>query len=829
VERSVEMIVALLAVLKAGGAYVPLDPAYPEERIRFMLEDSEPVAVLTHRQARAALNAASEIGVASPDQKHENRFLGIPVLDLVEDAPLWVDLRKSNVRASGLTPSHLAYVIYTSGSTGTPKGVMVEHRNVINQIEALKTYYGLVRSDRVLQFASFAFDASIEEIFGALSSGAAIVLRNDQWLISDDAFLTSCKKFDITVLSLPPVVWQQFVQASILPIPQSVRQIIIGGEAVSLRALTLWFERDGYYPKLINSYGPTEATVNTTLLEIRPSNVSYASIGHPIVNTRVYLLDGQGEPVPTGVTGELYIGGAGVARGYLNRPDLTTERFIPSPFLEGDRLYRTGDLGRYLPDGSIEFLGRNDFQVKIRGFRIEPEEIAFCLVSHPGVGEAVVIPLEDEEGEKRLAAYYTVVADGCFDAAKPETLRLHLSGLLPEYMVPSVFVPLDALPFTPNGKLDRQALPTPQFGSTRIYEPPQNETETLVASLFAEVLRVDRVGRHDNFFELGGHSLLAIKLVHQSSKTHLHLTVADVFGEPTVAALSRLLVSRKTPILNDSIVLIRPGSEDLPLFFFHDGLAQLLYANVLAPKLDNRFIVYGVSAQPIEALEHATLEHLVSRMLSRVREIQPHGPYRLAGWSFGGLLAYEAAVQLTRVGELVNFIGLIDTVRRPPGNSSEQFRSTFGGIKSRLLADVHMQTAITPEKSPLPELLKAASASLDSHSPDEQCLAIPLLTERFFHQSTSQREPELRLEHYFDTLAEEYLPPEINVPTHLFLSESTSATTGSAGWSEMLTNPLFATTKIPGDHNTMLQYPNIQSLVANVSAALQRTLNAASS
>ncbi|MBB5066043.1 non-ribosomal peptide synthetase/type I polyketide synthase, partial [Granulicella mallensis] len=332
VARSLEMVVALLGVLKAGGAYVPLDPAYPVDRLSYMLADSGPVAVVTHGVARGTLEQA--LG-----------GLEVPVLDLDLEAS-WHNRPETNpdAKALGLRSTHLAYVIYTSGSTGQPKGVLIEHRGVVNMIEALKSHYRIVQSDRMLQFASSAFDMSIEEIFGALLSGATLVLRSDRWLKSNEEFIACCKCFKITIANLPSAFWEQLIKEEALAIPQCLRQIMIGGQAVSQSALVRWFKRDGHRPRLINAYGPTEASVNSTLLDVRPEDVIHSSIGRPISNTRIYVLDEHGEPVPVGVAGELYIGGAGVGRGYLNRAELTAERFIASPFVVGDRLYKTGDL-----------------------------------------------------------------------------------------------------------------------------------------------------------------------------------------------------------------------------------------------------------------------------------------------------------------------------------------------------------------------------------------------------------------------------------------------------------------------------------------------------
>ncbi|HEU4452803.1 MAG TPA: amino acid adenylation domain-containing protein, partial [Longimicrobium sp.] len=379
-ERTPEMVAGILAVLKAGGAYVPLDPAYPGERLRWLLEDSAPVAVLAHGSLAARFAGA-----------------GVPVLALDAGSPAWAAGPETNPERGALLPEHLAYVIYTSGSTGRPKGVMVTHRAVGRQAAAVRAGFGLRADDRVLQFASVAFDASVEEIFGALLTGAALVLRTEAWLEGARAFWGRCAEFRVSVADLPTRFWQLLLDEPSAAIPECVRLLAIGGEAVEPAALRAWFGRGGHRPPLLNTYGPTETTVNATLGEVVDDPATWRSIGRPVANTRVYLLDAAGEPAPVGGAGELYIGGGQVARGYLDRPGLTAGRFVPDPFARepGARLYRTGDLGRWLPEGTIEFLGRTDFQVKIRGFRIELGEIEARLAEHAAVRDAVVLARED--------------------------------------------------------------------------------------------------------------------------------------------------------------------------------------------------------------------------------------------------------------------------------------------------------------------------------------------------------------------------------------------------------------------------------------------------
>ncbi|HEV7367535.1 amino acid adenylation domain-containing protein, partial [Arenibaculum sp.] len=519
VERSLEMIVGLLAILKAGGAYVPLDPAYPAERLAFMLQDGAPVAALTHGPARAVLDAAMA-GLETPP----------PVLDLEEDeaAP------DADLRVPGLTSRNLAYVIYTSGSTGTPKGVMIEHRNAVNYLVwSDRSYYGGPDGGSPT-LHSIAFDGLVTTLFGPLVAGQVLdVLASGTE--TRTVALRGSRGAPYALIKLTPSHLKLLnfeLGAHGGPCPTSA--LMIGGEALVPADVAYWQDR---FPgvRLINHFGPTEATVGCATFEIASPVRGLASIpiGRPIANTRLYLLDERMEPVPTGVAGEIHIGGAGVARGYLNRPELTAERFVASPFVDGDRLYKTGDLGRWLPDGNIEFLGRNDFQVKIRGFRIELGEIEARLLEHPGVREAVVLAREDQPGEKRLVAYTT----GETDLA---SLRRHLSSTLPEHMVPAAYVRLDALPLTPNGKLDRKALPAPDGDAFTVqaYEAPSGPVEEALARIWAEVLGLERVGRHDDFFDLGGHSLLAVRVLERMRREGLHGDVRMLFAAPTLSGLA---------------------------------------------------------------------------------------------------------------------------------------------------------------------------------------------------------------------------------------------------------------------------------------------------
>ncbi|MCF5216483.1 syringopeptin non-ribosomal peptide synthetase SypC, partial [Pseudomonas syringae] len=511
VERGAAMVVGLLAVLKAGGGYVPLDPAYPAERIAYMLQDSAPAAVLAQTATQGLLADVS-----------------VPVINL--DLSDWQDESVQNPQVPGLTSAHLAYLIYTSGSTGLPKGVMIEHRNTVNFLTWAHTAFDGPALGKTLFSTSLNFDLAVYECFAPLTSGGSInVVKNVLEL--------QYGEHDIGLINTVPSALKALLDVDGLP--ESVHTVNVAGEALKRSLVEDLFERTGVQ-RLCNLYGPSETTTYSSWVAMDREDGFAAHIGKPVGNTQFYLLDEQQQPVPLGVAGEIYIGGAGVARGYLNRDDLTAERFVKDPFSSqpAARMYRTGDLGRNLPDGNIEYLGRNDDQVKIRGFRIELGEIDARLAKHPAIHEAVVTAREDVPGDKRLVAYYTLAFG--HTSADIDSLRSWLQEQLPAYMIPVAYVLLDALPLTPNGKLDRKALPAPEADAliSRGYEAPQGETETQIAAIWQDLLGVAQVGRHDNFFELGGHSLLAVSLIGRMRQSGLSSDVRVLFGQPTLAALA---------------------------------------------------------------------------------------------------------------------------------------------------------------------------------------------------------------------------------------------------------------------------------------------------
>jgi amino acid adenylation domain-containing protein len=543
VDRSLEMIVGLLAVMKAGGAYVPLDPAYPGERLRYMVEDSRPEVLLTQGHLREKMRGV----------KREPA-----VIDLIAPGG-WQDCPETNPEKAGvgLTAEHLAYVIYTSGSTGTPKGVMVAHRGVTNFLWSMRREPGIEADDVLLATTRLSFDIAALELYLPLTIGAQLRILGGEVL--DSARVSKEIERDVTMMQATPASWRMLLDAGLEGTERF--KVLCGGEALNIDlARTLASRSHSAW----NLYGPTETTIWSSIEKLK-KDLSGVSIGRPIANTQIYIFDRHGEPVPIGVAGEIHIGGAGVARGYLNRPELTGDRFVPDPFSNGPggRMYRTGDLGRWRSDGNIEYLGRNDFQVKIRGFRIELGEIEARLREHEGVREAVVLAREDTPRDKRLVAYYTAREQNSVGA---QELRAHVATKLPEYMVPAAYLKLESLPLTPNGKLNRKALPAPEGDAyvMRQYEAPQGATEELLASIWAELLNLKRVGRHDNFFDLGGHSLLAVRVIARVRETlKLEVTIRDLFGRPVLQDfVSALAIAAPAELLAMSRA---PRGERIPL------------------------------------------------------------------------------------------------------------------------------------------------------------------------------------------------------------------------------------------------------------------------
>jgi amino acid adenylation domain-containing protein len=638
-ERGLELITAMLATLKAGGAYLPLDPALPAERRKFLLEDSKARVVLTRDPA--AVNASG------------------PVLSL---EPGWEDRlpEPEGLLPSGLLPAHPAYVIYTSGSTGQPKGVVIPHSALVNHMLWMQESLPLTPEDRVLQKTPAHFDASVWEIWAPLLAGARLVLARPDGHRDPDYLVVALREHGITVLQVVPTLLRALLEQEGLDQCRTLRRLCAGGEALTADL------RDGFFAlgldaELVNFYGPTEVTIDSVWTRVGREGA--VPIGRPVANTRVWLLDAWGEPVPTGVAGHLHLGGTSLGRGYVGRPDLTAASYVPDPFgPAGSRLYRTGDLARWRPDGLLEYLGRIDHQVKIRGFRIELGEIEAALRRLPQVREAAVLVREHGPGDKRLAAFVAMPPEG----PGPAELRAALAETLPEALVPSSFLRLDSLPINTSGKVDRQALArlTPEANDLEgIGESlaPRDTLEMQLAGLWEELLGVGPVGVRDDFFALGGHSLLAVRLVARVRERLGRTIPLNTFlQKSTVEELAAELRRGDGAARRQALVPIRTEGEGAPLFLVHPVGGNVLCYAGLARQLGQP--VYGLQVPDGEAPE--TLEEMAARYIEAIRAVRPSGPWRLGGWSMGGVVAFEMARQLAEAGEEVSLLALIDAFPR---------------------------------------------------------------------------------------------------------------------------------------------------------------------
>jgi amino acid adenylation domain-containing protein len=805
-DRSVEAIAGFVGILEAGGVYVPVDPTYPAERIAWILEDCKAPVVVT----------TSELADRLPD--------GTPAVLLDElggGAPL-PEAGGAMGEGSGVRPlaDHPAYIIYTSGSTGRPKGVVVRHGAVVNLARALRetVYREEAGPLRVGVNASFSFDASIQQLV-QLAWGHSLHILPQAVRLDPAALVDTVRRQRIDVLDCTPSQLRPLLAAGLGDGGEDAAPalVTVGGEAVDadLRDAALARSRQGW-TRFWNVYGPTECTVDTTATSFT-AGTPPTRIGRPLPNVRVHTVTASGTLAALGVPGELRIGGAGLARGYLGRPDLTAEHFVPDPFSgdTGARLYRTGDLVRQLPDGSLDFLGRLDNQVKVRGYRIELGEIEAALSALPGVREAVVVVKSDRSdgspGDLRLVAYVT----GEVDTA---ALRQAMRDKLPDFMLPSAIVALPALPLTPSGKVDRKALPEPDGGPAPGFVAPRTAVEEVLAEIWAELLGIARIGVHDNFFERGGHSLLAVLLMARIEKRlGKTLPLAALFSAPTLEALAALAetsgghpAGRKG---RGPLVAIKSGGEQAPFFCVHpvggNVLCYLDLARHLAP--DQPF--YALQA-PDDRPHAKSVEEMAARYLAEVRRVQPQGPYRLGGWSMGGLIAFEMARQLAAEGQETELLALIDAL--PPETADapatdEELVASFAQDMARLLGS---NVGISPEElRSLPEQEKLAHVVRLGHTAG-------LLPADF---GLAQIEP------LFATFAANlqasraYAPEPYTGRLTLWVSEATAASCAAAldAWSRLVPAGLDRTL-LPGDHYSLLRRPEVERLARELTAQLVR-------
>ncbi|MEA5601597.1 amino acid adenylation domain-containing protein [Nostoc sp. UHCC 0252] len=841
VERSPEAIVALLGILKAGGAYLPLDPSLPQERLNFILEDAQVSILLTHSS------------LAPLFKESWGDLLSIVYID--KDWATITQHSQENPNTC-VTSDNLAYVIYTSGSTGKPKGVLLQHRGLSNLAASQIEVFNLQPSNRILQFASLSFDASIFEIVMALQTGATLYLANKESLLPGQPLLKLLREKAITHVTLPPAVLA-ILPAKSLP---ALQTIICAGESCTDDIVKRWWNSQR---RFFNAYGPTEATVWSTIAEI--STISEKPpIGRPIANTQIYILDKHLQLLPIGITGELYIAGEGLAQGYLNRPELTIETFIPNPFNDkkGARLYKTGDLARYRPDGNIEFLGRIDNQVKIRGFRIELSEIETVLSQHQSVQKAVVIVKENVSGDKYLVAYIVLNVEMQRQSLQrgepPQRAASNLSSLLrkflkeklPEYMIPKAFVMLDSLPLTASGKVDRLALTeinSPASGLIdKTFIAPRTPTESTLAKIWAEVLNIERVGIYDNFFDLGGDSLLTVRLMKQIHKHfERELPLSSLFLNPTIESLAISLSSQADSLLWSPLVPIQPAGSNPPFFCVHPVFGVVFPYYELANHLGKNQPFYGL--QPIgldgKSSPLTRIEDMAAHYIEALRRVQPKGPYFLGGWSFGGWVAFEMAQQLQNSGEEVALLAVLDTLAPIPGSVP----SLGSGFKFMLTTVVryiwpffldYFYLIIAIAKNKINSLtsrwanfnqIVRFQTNLFSHLILKEDAPVNVIPEESKLRLLSELaiRPMFRVFYANSQAVLNYVPQAYPKRINLFrtkVQSSIAKEDPSMGW-DQLTVGGTEIHHIPGNHLTMLRKPYIQILAAQLRACIEKSQN----
>jgi len=699
--RCAEMIIALLAVIKAGAAYVPIDPSYPPQRIRLMLQDARPALILTTIAASARL----------PEDGPRQLVLDSDAAAALCAYPATNPSNEERIRP--LTLRNAVYVIYTSGSTGTPKGVVVEHAGLVNYLQWAIRAYELQSGDAVPINSPLTFDATVTSLFCPLLSGRTVVIVPDgEELEGLERLLQGPTRWSLIKISPAHLhVLGQRLESTSLPC--RVNAFVVGGEALPTATVELW---RSICPeiRLINEYGPTETVVGCSVYDVPLDWTTAASvpIGRPIANTRLYVLDEHLRPLPVGVAGELYIGGAGVARGYLNQPRLTAERFAPDPFSPDPcaRMYRSGDLARWRADGTLEYLGRSDSQVKIRGYRVEPGEIEAALLSLPEIAQAAVVAREDPAAGRQLIAYVVARHEMPLDGA---AVRQALAEVLPSYMVPAFVVVLNALPLTAHGKIDRGLLPTPSpvpEASAEALTPH----EEILAGLFAETLGLKRVGLGESFFDLGGHSLLAAQLVNRIRSTlGIDVPIRSIFTAPSVKQLARALTTRLDLSTYPAVLPFRAVGKSAPVFFLPPaGNLSWCYAG-LVKYIDEDFPVYGLQRPPQDVPTiDLTFDDEVNWYLGEIRRVRPRGPYCLIGWSIGGLLAHSIATTLQAAGETVAYLALMDCLPdMRPAEITAESRLEIGANAEGLELALHDIRSLTT----LPD----SQASIDPGQPRE--------------------------------------------------------------------------------------------------------------
>ncbi|WP_310423888.1 amino acid adenylation domain-containing protein [Chamaesiphon sp. VAR_48_metabat_135_sub] len=791
-ERSIDMVVGLLAIHKAGGAYLPLDPDFPADRLALMLADSQAPIILTQQRLIPKLAIEDNLQAIAIDT-NSGEIAQQPATNPQTD----------------VNPTNLGYIIYTSGSTGKPKGVMVEHRNAVNFFTGMDARIDC-HPGVWLAVTSLSFDISVLEIFWTLTRGFKVVIYNAKTERTqgeqDNSIAALIDRHQVTHLQCTPSMASLLIgDLTTRTAIGQIQTMMVGGEALT-EALALQLQQI-IQGQVHNMYGPTETTIWSTTYPLSAVE-GVVPLGKPIANTELYILDKLQQPVPIGIAGELLIGGKGVTRGYLNRPDLTQERFIPNPFNADPtaRLYRTGDLVRYRSDGNLEFLGRIDFQVKIRGYRIELGEIETILGRHETIREVAIVVREDVPGDKRLVAYF-VPQPGQEPTAA--ILRTHLRSQLPEYMVPSNFIPLQAFPLTPNNKVDRKAFPAPlltqQVEATAHTSDPHQPIEQNLIEIWQKILQIEAVDITDNFFDLGGHSLVALELFAQIERIwNKRLFLSILFQSPTIAELANIIRQSEDLHAWSPLVLLASGGEKSPLFCIHPVGGNVLGYYDLAKIIGIDRPVYGLQARGINGEQQPfdRIEDMANYFIEAIQTVQSQGPYFLLGYSFGGIIAFDIARQLTAGGAKVAFLGLLDL--RYPG--IKEASVSFSELLTIQLNTIKELTLKQQIKYIFDKIFKRRAVSDKDRYRDEVVTALSDL-ETFTPELLSVLDCNWQA-------AGNYQPQVYQGTASLFWSDHQLDYIDrhpDLGWGDLVAGDLDIE-HIPGDHNTLMKEPNVRVL-----------------
>ncbi len=802
IEGSAEMLVGILGIQKAGAAYLPIDPKYPTDRIDYMIKDSKTRILLTDFQPTESISNNKELILLKDEKIYKGDNTNLEIINTSKD---------------------IAYVIYTSGSTGKPKGVMIEHRALINLSKWHINFYGVTEEDNSTKYAGFGFDASVWEIFPYIITGAAIHIIDEEIKLDIEKLNEYYNDNDITISFLPTQICEQFMKQE----NKSLRYLLSGGDKLR------HFEGKNY--KVVNNYGPTENTVVTTSF-IVDKEYDNIPIGKPIANTQIYILGKTNKLQAIGVPGELCIAGESLARGYLNNTELTAEKFIENPFAKGQRLYRSGDLARWLPDGNIEFLGRIDNQVKIRGYRIELGEIESKLLSHTEIKEAVVIDKEDSNNNKYLCAYIAVVREQTV-----AELREYLSKELPEYMIPTYFLQLDKLPLTANGKVDRKALPEPDGSITTgaEYVAASNEIEEKLASIWSEVLGIEKIGINDNFFELGGHSLKAMNVTSKIKKAiGIDIPLKELFTTPTIKQLSEYISNNEfgdqkaTP---DDIVLIKKGSKKAKnVFIVHDGSGDISGYIELCNSINNDCNYWGIRAKKPTGYypTNITIEEMASRYIEKIYNIQPEGSYNLVGWSLGGVIVFEIARLMEETGKKLEKLIMIDApapktniVNRIIKNTNkfsleaEKKVAKLFNADDQIEAKIKSATSVEELWQQIIEYYEQNNLDIENIKQSEIRKLAIFIPE---YESIEIRELVYNLNYIraLNMSSDEYMPKnKINTQMYMFEASENNMSDKKA-WDKFLAHKMISE-RMPGNHFTMMQGQNVLKLAAKVKELLE--------